>query len=120
MRRLKKMLKPKAIGLVVRPDKLEEADPVYARAKAAGLALAPHDDLKREQAGVDKGTVVALGGVAFQAYGGSPEDWCQVGDYIAYARYAGKTVKDPETGEDLLIINDEDYVCTIIGVAKDA
>lgn len=109
------MLKPKAIGLLVRPDKLEETDPVFAAAKKAGLHFAELTETKREQAGVDKGVVVAVGSQAFKAFGGEQEDWCQVGDYIAYARYAGKYVKDPETGNELLVINDEDYVCTIIG-----
>lgn len=112
------MLKPKGIGLVIRPDKLEDVDPILAKAKKAGIELVKQEDSTREQAGVDKGKVLVIGPDAFKAFGGEP--WCEVGDYIAYARYAGKYVTDPETGEDLLVINDEDVVCVIKGVAKDA
>lgn len=112
------MIKPKAIGLVIRPDSLEQADPIYARAKRAGFELAETDDIKREKAGVDKGVVLAIGPDAWKAYGSEP--WCQVGDYIAYARYAGKRITDPETNEDVLVINDEDVVAIIIGEAIDA
>lgn len=112
------MIKPKAIGLVIKPDKLSDVDPVYAAAKRAGIELVKNEDTKREQASVDKGTVLYVGADAFKAFGG--ETWCSVGDYIAYARYAGKYITDPETNEDVLVINDEDVIAVITGVAKDA
>jgi co-chaperonin GroES (HSP10) len=112
------MIKPKGIGLVIKPDVLEEVDPMYAKAKAMGLELPKHEDRTREQAGIDKGIVLEVGDNAFKAFGGEP--WCQKGDYIAYARYSGKYITDPETKEDVLVINDEDVVAVIIGAAKDA
>lgn len=101
------MIEPLGHRILVRPD----TDEVAKRANAAGFILADHEDRKREQAGMDKGVVLAMGTTAFDDFGGTP--WCASGDYIAYARHAGKWVKDPETEEDLLIINDEDVVCRI-------
>lgn len=104
--------------LLIRPDNPEEVDPVYKQAKAAGIKLLDtHEDRLRERAGVDKGVVLQVGPTAFRDFGGEP--WCQAGDYIAYARHAGKWVEDPDSGEALLIINDEDVVCTIIQTQKE-
>lgn len=119
----------KAVGfrITIRADKVvdSDAEKTKALAEKAGIALPDKvaDDLTneatREQASVDQGVVLGIGDEAFKAYGGSP--WCQVGDYIAYARHAGKWVKDPDTKENILIINDEDVVCVITKneVAKD-
>lgn len=118
----------KAIGirLTVRPDKVKdsEAEKTKKLAEKAGLALPDRvaesleNEATREQASVDQGVVLGVGPIAFRDYGGDP--WCNVGDYIAYARHAGKWVKDPETDENILCINDEDVVCVIKQkVAKD-
>jgi co-chaperonin GroES (HSP10) len=112
------MIKPAGHRVLVRPDKLEDTDPVYAAAKKAGIELARKDDFKREQAAVDQGVVISLGSTAFKDFGGEP--WCGEGDYIAYARHAGKYVTDPETKEEFIILNDEDVVAVLKGEAKDA
>ena len=96
--------------IVVKPDSLEAVDPVYAAAKAAGIAFAELDELRMERNAVDRGTVVRVGPTAFMDYHGV--DVVQPGDYIAYAKYAGKTVKDFD-GVDYLVINDEDVVCKL-------
>lgn len=93
---------------MVRTKTLEEHDPVFAKAKAAGLTLLKQTEVM-ERSGVDTGTVVAVGSTAFRDFGG--EAWCAVGDLIAYARHAGKHVTDPFTKEEFLILNDEDVVC---------
>jgi co-chaperonin GroES (HSP10) len=103
------MIEPLGHRLLVKPDDILETDEVYKKATASGIVLADHDDRKREQAGMDRGTVILIGQSAFRDFGTTA--WCDVGDYIAYARHAGKWVKDPETNVDYLIINDEDVVC---------
>jgi co-chaperonin GroES (HSP10) len=113
------------IRLTIRPDKVvdSEAEKTKQLAEKAGFVLPEKikDDLEseaiREQASVDQGTVLGIGPVAFRDFGG--ESWCKVGDYIAYARHAGKFVKDPDTGENILVINDEDVVAKITKVIKD-
>lgn len=97
--------------IVVKPDTLEQVDEVYKRAKEAGIAIAELDEIRMERNAVDRGTVVQVGPTAFIDYHGV--DVVKPGDYIAYAKYAGKTVKDFD-GTDYLIINDEDVVCKLI------
>lgn len=114
--------------LTVRPDKVvdSEAEKTKKLAEKAGFVLpdAIAEDLdaemNRQQASVDQGYVLTIGKTAFRDFGG--DAWCAVGDYVAYARHAGKWVKDPETDENILVINDEDVICRITNkeeVAKD-
>lgn len=113
--------------LTIRPDKVvdSEAEKTKQLAEKAGFVLPTKvaDDLTneatREQASVDQGIVLTIGKTAFRDFGSDP--WCDVGDYVAYARHAGKWVKDPDTNENILVINDEDICCKITKkeVAKD-
>lgn len=105
--------------LTVRPDKVENSEAEKTKKKADELGLVIPDKFKeeiesqatRDRASVDQGVVLTIGATAFRDFGGEP--WCNVGDYIAYARHAGKFVKDPDTGEDILVINDEDCIAKI-------
>lgn len=113
----------KALGyrLTVLPDKVVDSEAEKTKELAAKAGIVLHDRTKedldnevtRAQASVDQGIVLSMGTTAF-----SGEPWCQVGDYIAYARHAGKWVKDPDTDENVLVINDEDVICLI--TTKDA
>lgn len=103
------MIIPLLHRILVKQDKLEETDKTYVKATALGLVLPEHEDMKRAQASVDKGKVVAIGDTAFRDFGTiSP---IEIGDYVAYARFAGKRIEDPFTGEDFVALNDEDIVC---------
>lgn len=103
----------KVVGhrVLIQPLKIEEVDETFKRAKAAGLYLGETDELRREQNAVDKGTVVSIGSTAFKDFGGDP--WCAVGDLVAFAKYAGKYIEDPETKEKYLIVNDEDVLSVL-------
>lgn len=90
--------------ILVKPEKLHDADPTYRQAAAAGI-LIPEMAKKLEQAAMDKGVVVAIGPTAFKDFGG--EAWCKVGDTIAFAKYGGKYI-----GDDL-ILNDEDVIAVL-------
>lgn len=103
------MIIPVLHRLLVKQDKLEEVDETIKRAKAAGLEI-PVMDGGKAQATVDKGVIVALGGTAFKDF--NTEAPVQVGDRIAYAKFAGKFIKD-SSGEEFLLINDEDVVCIL-------
>lgn len=102
------MIEPLGHRLLVKPEKIEDIDDNFKRARAAGLII-ESDELKREQAAVDRGEVVAMGATAFVDFGGVP--WCKVGDKIAYTRYGGKIIKDPEDKQEYIILNDEDVIC---------
>lgn len=104
------MIKPAGHRILVRPDSLEEVDDSVRRARAMNLELPPMTK-RQEQTAVDRGTVVSVGHSAFKDFGDL--QWCKEGDLVAYAKYGGKFVKDPETDEDLLIINDEDIIAVL-------
>lgn len=82
-------------------------------------------DSKLEQAGQIFGTIASIGDQSWLAFrqmndgkevNGRP--WAQVGDRVAYARYAGKAITDPSTGEDYIILLDDDIVCIITDEAE--
>ena len=102
------MIEPVGHRILVKPEKIEDVDTAFASAKRAGIIIET-DERKREQAAVDRGVVVAMGATAFVDFGGTA--WCKVGDKIAYTRYGGKFIKDPEDNQEYIILNDEDVVC---------
>jgi co-chaperonin GroES (HSP10) len=104
------MLKPLGPRVIITPDDFDDADPVYAAAKNAGIVLQRD---KREQQAVVIGTVVAIGSMAFHEPVGDGTPWCAVGDRVYYAKFAGKDITDPETKQDYLLLNDED-ICALI------
>ena len=105
--------------VLVQRDKQEDTPAVKTKKEMERLGLqAPQsvlDEIEkqalRENASMDKGTVVALGSTAFKDYG--IESPIKVGDHIAFARFGGKEVVDPDTQETLLVLNDEDCVCIL-------
>lgn len=103
-------IKPILHRILVKQDKLEEKDDLYKRARAVGLSL-DFDERKREQAAIDTGTVVAMGNTAFRDFGA--DNPLKVGDSVVYAKYGGKTIKDPETQVEYVALNDEDIIAII-------
>jgi co-chaperonin GroES (HSP10) len=67
-------------------------------------------DESREQASVMTGTVVAIGEDAWDEWS---ENWAEVGDWVLYAKFAGKSVQDPITQEVYSVMNDIDLVATL-------
>ena len=106
------MLKPLGPRVIVKPDDFDDADPHYAAAKRAGIVLKRD---KFEQDAVVIGTVVSIGPKAFHEPVGDGTPWVKVGDRVYYAKFAGKQVIDPETKDELLLLNDEDLCAEIIG-----
>ena len=119
------MITIKGHRVLVKVEKLEEADEVYKRAARAGIQFADTEDSRRARAGLDKGTVVQVGDDAFKAFylHANPSDermiffrpWCDKGDTIAFAKYSGKVIEDPEDGLKYVVINDEDVVAVLKG-----
>ena len=102
------MIEPVAHRIVVKPFSIEEEDEAYKAAKRMGLDLSLEKTKDREQAAVDRGTVVRLGESVYKDFG--IDNPLTVGDEIVYARHAGKAVEDIYTKEKFVIINDEDVV----------
>lgn len=103
------MIIPVLHRILIKQDKLEETNKDYLRARAAGIVIPDHEDNKRAQAGVDTGIILAIGETAYRDFGTTPP--IKVGDRIAYARYSGKFITDPEDNEEYVALNDEDIVC---------
>ena len=108
-------IEPAGNRILVQRDELEDHDPNFKTAKAAGIVIPETEDQKRRQAGMDRGRVVALGETAYkdEFYQGIP--WCKEGDYVLFAKYQGKAVTNHVTGENYLLINDAD----VLAVLKD-
>lgn len=104
------MISPAGHRLVVKPFKQEEVDEVLKAAKKFGFEIV-NENKKREDASVDKGVVLSIGSTAWQDFKSEP--WCKVGDTILFAKFSGKFVEDPDTKEDVVILNDEDVIAVI-------
>lgn len=94
--------------ILVKLDDATEADDTYRRAKASGILLELD---KREQAAVEYGTVVDIGPTAFVDYG-RDSTILKRGDRISFARYSGKSIRDSDNTEYLLL-NDADVLVVI-------
>lgn len=105
------MIRPCGHRLVVKPYKYDEVDEVSKKHLDFLKQLKVVGTETRNDASVDKGFVLAIGPSAWKDFGGDP--WCKVGDEIIFAKFAGKIVKDPDTSEDVFILNDEDVVAVV-------
>lgn len=58
------------------------------------------------------GTIVALGITAWKDFS-QGEPWAKVGDRVAFAKYGGFVVKNPETNERFRLLNDEEIIAIL-------
>ena len=100
------MLKAIAFRIILKPDPVEEVT-------KSGLIL--KKDVFLEKGATVTGTIVDIGPDAWQSYKPSlPFAGLQVGNHVYYAKYAGKWIRDQETKEEFLVVNDDDIVAQII------
>lgn len=104
-------IKPVLHRIIVKPDKIEDKDPHFKAARAAGIVIVD-EERKREQAAVDTGVVVSIGSTAFKDFG-ADRDTIKVNQRICYAKYGGKAIEDPATGETFVALNDEDVIAIL-------
>ena len=100
------MIKPCSYHVLVRPDVVEE--------KTKTGIFIPSGTQQREQFAQVFGTIVKIGPTAWNAFD-SGEKWAEVGDRVAYARYGGFLIRDPETKEDFRLLLDKDIVAVVSG-----
>src|ERR1043166_7962533 len=103
-------VKPILHRILVKQDRLEDRDETFKRARAAGI-ITDFDERKREQAAIDTGVVVDFGPTAFKDF--NADNPLKVGDTVVYARYGGKTIKDPQDGVEYVALNDEDVIAIL-------
>jgi co-chaperonin GroES (HSP10) len=102
-------LQPVEYKVIIRPEEIDETDPVLKRAKAAGIEIA-HDVKDRERMAQIKGTLVAAGGNAFEDWRGAVP---KPGDVIYYAKYAGLHIKGAD-GAEYRLANDKDISAIVV------
>lgn len=95
--------------IMVKPLSLKEFNKDIKRAESIGLVVPELEEMKRAQASVDQGTVVAIGDTAYRDYG--VECPVKIGDVVNYARFAGKIVEIDD--KQFVILNDEDLICVV-------
>jgi co-chaperonin GroES (HSP10) len=105
------MIIPLLHRILVKPDKFHEVNKDMQKAREIGLVIPEMEDMKRAQASVDRGMVVALGNTAYRDYNVDPP--IAVGDFVNYAKFAGKIIEDGD--EQYICLNDEDIICVIKG-----
>lgn len=100
---------PKPVGyrMLVKPYKMPK--------RSAGGIILADESQKYADVACFVGQVMAQGD---ECYSGRDDrfsngPWCEVGDWVAYARHVGQTVKmknssNPEDDDEYMIINDED------------
>lgn len=106
------MLEPLGHRILVKQDKLEDTDPAFKAAKAAGLIIESLEK-EREQAAVARGVVVSIGPTCWKHPELGSDPWAAVGDYVYFAKYAGAVITDPKTKEKFILLNDEDIIAKV-------
>jgi len=122
-------IEPAGVRVLVLPDPYEDGnedtgDEIKTK---SGLYIPKNSefakDRERERVGQRFGLLVAIGTLAWQDYdnfraNGNWHRWANPGDRVSFARYAGDRIVDPETGIELLVMNDND-INAIIHSRKD-
>jgi len=101
------MLEPTGFTLLIKADYEKDVD------LGDGRKLYVEESRRNGIAAVDTGILVAVGPTAWRSYDDG-RAWANVGDRVAYAKYGGRIVEDPDTREELILLNDGDVRCKII------
>lgn len=94
-----------AVGyrVLVKPDEVEKVS-------EGGIVMVIDEGLER--AAVQFGTLQSVGGECWSNT--DMQDLPKEGDRVLFAKYAGRFITDPETKEELMVMNDTD----ILGVIR--
>jgi co-chaperonin GroES (HSP10) len=94
----------RAVGhrVLVKPFEVEKES-------KGGIVMVLDED--REFAAQEYGTIVDIGPDAWKDFTGEP--WANIGDNIIYSRYGGKIVREPNSHEKYVILNDEDVLARL-------
>ena len=99
-----KLPQPTGWRILILPFKMKE--------KTKGGILMGQDTLERQQVASQCANVLAVGPHAYQDKERFPKGpWCEVGDWIMFARYAGSRIKIE--GGEVRLLNDDEVLATI-------
>jgi len=104
-----KTFQPVEYKVLVKPDLIEETDDAIKRFKALGMEL-PEAEKQRDKMKQITGTLIAVGGRAFEDFGNpSPS----IGDKVYFAKYAGMILESDDKAEYRLM-SDKDITAVLI------
>ena len=95
--------------VLCKPDELKREHAVEGTDIKLALA-APADMERRQEAAIQQGYLISVGPMAYNDWEGDPP---KVGDFVLWMKYSGTGVIDPDTGEKLVLMNDEDIVIVL-------
>ena len=88
--------------VLIKPQEINEVS-------KGGIILTTEITKEREQMGNTTGIVIAMG---TQCYADEPEPWCQLGDKVIFAKYAGLVYLGKD-GNQYRMVNDKDVTGTL-------
>lgn len=88
--------------VLIKPQEINEVS-------KGGIILTTEVTKEREQMGNTTGIVIAMG---TQCYADEPEPWCQLGDKVIFAKYAGLVYLGKD-GNQYRMISDKDVTGTL-------
>ena len=94
-------IKPVEYKVLVRPDKVEE--------KTKGGIVLPNQTKERDEHAQTKGTLIEVGGNAFEDWRGEKP---KSGDRIVFTKYAGVRIEGTD-GETYQVIHDKDIAAVL-------
>lgn len=92
-------MKVKGYRLLVKPDEIETTT-------EGGIVVVMDED--KAKIAQMYGKVVQVGSECWHDF--KDKQWCKEGDRVAWSKFAGKFITDPETAEEYVILNDEDVL----------
>lgn len=104
-----KILKPIEYKVLVKPDLIEETDPVIKSAKAMGLEI-PESAKAKDKMRQISGTLLAAGGKAFEDFG---QPCPKIGSTVYFAKYAGLVI-EADGMVEFRLMNDKDVTAILI------
>jgi co-chaperonin GroES (HSP10) len=90
--------------VLVKPEYPEETT-------ESGIIIGIGREYQLEKNATQIGKVVDIGDTAWSDPGLGGKPWCEIGDRVYFAKYAGKKVEDGK--EEYFILNDEDIQAVI-------
>ena len=113
----KEKYNPIGYRILVKPHEMFEDSKDGKGKMSSGGIFIPESSSDQEQRSQIRGTVLAIGGDAFD----DSEDSIEVGDVVMYPRYNGvRVLKSDGTYDDnLLFLQDRDIICTVTTIQDD-
>lgn len=98
------MIQPAGHRVLVKVQEVEK--------KTTGGLIIPDSIADKQTEANIFGQIVSVGPTAWKAFDDG-DAWAAVGDTVAFAKYGGFVIEDPDTKEKYRLLNDEDITAII-------